>query len=58
MPNLGRVNLVVGPNGSSKTALLESLNMLCLDGNSEARLQLAKPEEEHSDNDGVKRAFE
>lgn len=58
LEGLGRVNLVVGPNSSSKTALLDAILMLSLDGNSEALLRLTKPEDEDSDIEGLQRAFE
>lgn len=55
---LGRLNLVIGPNGAAKTTLLQSVFALCLDSNSEGLVRLAKPEEDESDTEGLKRAFQ
>lgn len=58
LQGLGRLNLVIGPNGAAKTTLLQSVFALCLDSNSEGLVRLAKPEEDESDLEGLKRAFQ
>lgn len=55
---LGRLNLVIGPNGAAKTTLLQAIWALCLDSNSEGLVRLARPEEDESDVEGLKRAFQ
>jgi len=58
LQGLGRLNLVIGPNGAAKTTLLQAVFALCLDSNSEGLVRLAKPEEDESDLEGLKRAFQ
>lgn len=58
LQGLGRLNLVIGPNGAAKTTLLQAVFALCLDSNSEGLVRLAKPEEDESNLEGLKRAFQ
>lgn len=56
--DLGKLNILVGPNGSGKTSLLQAIFLLFLEGRSGQLLQLVRPEEHGVDCDGMRQGFE
>lgn len=56
LPELAKINLIVGPNSSGKTSLLQSLFMFCLDGDADKLAVLAPPETDETNLEAIEAA--